>query len=393
MRDPVSNRPRLLYIDDIPTPYRVGVQRRVAELWDGSFKVVFCAESEPGRSWDLDLSGIDHAVLPGRQWRPKGQTNPFSFKYNPGVVRLLETYKPDVVVLAGYAHPTMIRAALWCRRNNVPYGVSCETSARSTATSGPRWHLRRRLIGWMIRNMAFGLPVGREAGSYLQMLGAGDVPMCFFPNTPDTSRFVAAHRAIAGDETAAVNLRDRYGLSRTDPVFLFVGRLIGAKRPMDAVTAFRQLGPEARANLLIVGDGALKDDLKAAASGDERIVFGGWISDPDEIAALFATATAMILPSQHEPWGAVVNEAMAAGTPVIASDRVGAANEIIDDGFDGFVIPVGDIDGIVEAMSSLLKGGPEIGQMGRRAQDKAISNGEVFAASNLVNGAQSAMRS
>jgi glycosyltransferase involved in cell wall biosynthesis len=390
MADLAIKQPRLLYIDDIPTPYRIGVQKQVARQWDGQFKVLFCAPSEPGRTWDLDLSGIDHTVLRGWQWRPKGQINPFSFKYNPDVIKQLVLYDPDVVVLAGYAHPTMIRAAAWCRQRNIPYGVTCETSARSTAISGPRWHLRRGMIGWIIRNMAFGLPVGREAASYLRMLGSADAPMCFFPNTPDTAPFVAASRALRDDPAKAVELRARYGLASEGPVFLFVGRLIDAKRPMDALDAldaFKKLNRSLTASLLFVGDGPMMEDLEAAASKHPHIAFGGWVSDQSEIAFLLALATALVLPSKHEPWGAVVNEAMAAGTPVIASDRVGAASEIVEDGVDGFVVRVGDVDGIAAAMNTLLTPGTGSKSYGEMAQKKALANGEGFAAGNLVRGA------
>jgi glycosyltransferase involved in cell wall biosynthesis len=383
---------KLLYLDDIPTPYRIGVQKHSARLWDGPFKVLFCASSEPGRTWELDLGSLDHAVLRGWQWRPTRQVNPFSFKYNPDVVAELEAYRPDVVVLSGYAHPTMIRAAAWCRRRNIPFGIACETSARSTAISGPRWQLRRRAIGWIIRNMAFGLPVGREAAKYLEMLGPTEAPMYFFPNTPDTGPFVAAGEALRADPALEGDLRARYGLAVNGPVFIFVGRLIDAKRPMDALAAFRKLDPSVAATLLFVGDGTLMGVLRAAAAGDPRIVFAGWLAGQAEIARLFALATAMILPSQHEPWGAVVNEAMAAGTPVIASDQVGAASEIVDDGENGFVLPVGDVNGIFAAMTRLIADSGGASDMGRRAQEKAIANGEAFAAANLVRGAKAALK-
>lgn len=382
---------KLLYIDDIPTPYRIGVHKQITKTWTGRFKVLFCAQDEPGRKWDLDLNDIDHAVLRGWQWRPKRQANPFSFKYNPDVIKQLKEYQPDVVVLAGYAHPTMIRAAAWCLQNKIPYGVACETSARSTAISGPRWLLRKLAIGWIIRNMAFGLPVGKEASRYLAMLGRPDVPMYFFPNTPDTSTFVAANRALLEDPEKVVALRACYGLDANCPVFVFIGRLIDAKRPTDALDAFRKLDHSVAANLLFIGDGVLLDKLQAAAADDARIVFAGWVTNQTEVAALLALATAVILPSQHEPWGAVVNEAMAAGTPVIATDRVGAANEIIDHDVNGFVLEVGDVHGILHAMCTLLETDNVAEDFGRRAQKKAMENGELFASSNLVRGAIAAI--
>ena len=126
---------RLYYLDDIPTPYRLGVQRRIAQNWGSAFKIAYCAATEPGRNWTLDFSGLDVEILPGRQYRPKKQANPFSFKWNPTVAASLDAFRPDVVVLSGYVHPTMMRAARWCRRRHVPYAIVCETSCMTISSA------------------------------------------------------------------------------------------------------------------------------------------------------------------------------------------------------------------------------------------------------------------
>ncbi|MET0247255.1 MAG: glycosyltransferase family 4 protein [Sphingomonas sp.] len=386
----MSEGPRLFYLDDIPTPYRLGVQKRVAQTWPGTFQLAFCAESEPGRDWELDFEALDPQFLEGKQWRPAGQVNPFSIKWNPGVIAALEAFRPDVVILSGYVHPTMWRAARWCRQNNIPYAISCETSARSSVTSGWRWFAKRAVAGWMVRGMAFGLPVGREAGAYLARFGPSDAPMHFFPNTPDTSRIVAEAAALVRDGGEPA-LRAELGLPTHAPIFLFVGRLIGAKRPADAIKAFRKVRGDAEAVLVIVGDGDLMASLREAAGDDPAIRFTGWLKDPATIARLMSIATAMILPSAHEPWGAVVNESMAAGTPVISSDQVGASTELVEDGVNGFLVPVGDVPGYAAAIARLLAD-PELARaMGAGARDSAMSQGEDFAAGNLISGALAAV--
>lgn len=380
--------PRLYYLDDIPTPYRLGVHRRAAECWPGPFKIAYCAGSEPGRDWSFDFDGLDVEILPGMQYRPRRQVNPFTYKFNPGVLRSLETFRPDVVAMSGYVHPTVFLAALWCRRNGVPYGIANESSKRSSTSSGLRWSLKRLISGRLVHGMTFGLPVGAEAGDYLRALGSTDAPMFFFPNTPDTSLIAAEARRVL-QSGAEGEIRGRYDLGPA-PIVLFVGRLIDAKRPMDALAAFRSLeGVDAK--LVFVGDGPLRGALEAAAEGDERIVFTGWLSEPAELAALMAVSAMLVLPSQHEPWGAVVNEAMAAGTPVVASDRVGAAVELIETGVNGMVVKLGRIDLLAEAMRLLATDRQVCLRMGKAAQDTALAQGHEFAASNLVAGAKHAL--
>lgn len=386
----MPDAPRLFYLDDIPTPYRIGVQKRIAAEWPGAFKLAYCAESEPGREWTLDYGALQPEFLEGKQWRPSGQVNPFSFKWNPGVARALAAWRPDVVVLSGYTHPTMWRAARWCLRNGVPYAVSCETSARSSATTGWRWAVKRAIAGWLVRGMRFGLPVGREAADYLRAFGPTSAPMHYFPNTPDTAPIVAEAERLAATGGEAP-LRAELGVAPDAPIILFVGRLIDAKRPLDAVKAFRSLDGAENAVLLFVGDGDRMAAIREAAGGDPRVVCTGWLKNPTIIAQVMAISTAMILPSAHEPWGAVVNEAMAAGSPVISSDQVGAATELIEDGVNGFLIPVGDIEGYRRAMHKLVSD-PELARgMGVAARATAIAQGEGFAANNLISGALAAI--
>ena len=151
----MSEPPRLLYIDDIPTPYRLGVHRSIARRWPGPYKLLFLAGGEPGRDWDFDFTGLDAEILPGRQFRPPWQVNPFSVKWNPSIISAMEAFRPDAAVLSGYVHPPILRAARWCKARRVPYAVVCETSRLSTACSGWRWRTRRALLGWAVRNMAF----------------------------------------------------------------------------------------------------------------------------------------------------------------------------------------------------------------------------------------------
>lgn len=389
----MRDQPRLYYLDDIPTPYRLGVQRRIAEDWPGAFKLAYCAAGEPGRAWSLDFSGLDIEILLGRQYRPRRQVNPFSFKWNPSVAASLQSFRPDAVVLCGYVHPTMHLAARWCRKNKVPYGVTCETSARNSKTTGLKWQLKQAVAASVAGGMAFGLPVGHEAGDYLQRLGKTSVPMFYFPNTPDTGSIAAAAGRMQDADTEEA-LRRQLGIPSGTKIVLFVGRMIEAKRPMDALEAFRNAGASAGggATLVFTGDGPVAAEVTAAAAGDARVVFTGWLADPAQTVALMAISAMLVLPSQHEPWGAVVNEAMAAGTPVIASDRVGAAVELIEPGSNGFLHAVADIRAIAKAIGLLLSDEESRQRIAAAAQKTAFEKGHQYAAANLIGGALAAIR-
>ncbi len=388
----MTEPPRLLYIDDIPTPYRLDVHRLIAKRWPGAYKILFLAGAEPGRSWDFDFTGLDVEVLPGRQFAPMSARNPFQIKWNPSTRHALRSYRPDVVVLSGYVHPTVQVAAHWCRSNAVPYAVVCESNVRSSATSGSRWLLKRITLRPMLKGMSFALPLGKEAEVYLRSFGLGEVPMYHFPNSPDVEAI--AQRAVAfmasGKEA---DLRRSLGLPSSAKLALYVGRLIEIKRPLDAVVAFEGLSPpDLDAALVMVGDGPLMPECQAACKRNNRIFCVGWIKDQEILVGLMAMSSMLLLPSESETWGAVVNEAMAAGVPVVASDHVGAAIEMIEDGRNGFVHPVGDVDAIRRAMRRLWADQADWQRIGAAARQTVLSKGHAFAAENLVTGAMTALR-
>lgn len=387
---------RLFYLDAIPTPYRLGVFHRAAELWNGPFHIAFCSASEPDRAWDFDFGNLDVEVLDGWKYRPNNQVNPMSINFNPSVYASLRKFKPDVVILSGYVHPTIHLAALWCRMNKIPYAVASETSWRISPIAGLKGRVKRLITKPLLSNMAFGLPVGREAGDYLKQLDAKNAPMYYFPNTPNAEIIAARAEQVHQKSDIGFSqgqaLRQSLGIPENAEIILFVGRLIDAKRPLDLIDAFKQIsGKLPDAVLVFVGDGPLMTAIKERAGDDPRIICTGWIKDPAQTAALMAISSVMALPSGHEPWGAVVNEAMAAGTTVIASDKVGAASELIVQNETGVVFPVGDIAALAAAMVSVLKNADECRAMGDRAQAKALSMGHHFAAANLIEGARAAI--
>ena len=389
-----NSDPRLYYLDDIPTPYRLGVQRRIAQQWGGAFRIAYCAEIEPGRRWSLDFDGLDVEFLPGRQWRPPMQRNPFSFKWNPTVIQSLEAFRPDVVVLSGYAHSTMRRTARWCRRKGIPYGIVCESSCRNSHCSGWRWLLKRILVAPLVRNMAFGLPVGHEAADYLQQLAGQERPMFFFPNTPDTSMFIREADWIRENPAIEQELREKLGIPSDKKIVLFAGRMIKAKRPADAIKAFFQLDRRIRDNavLVMVGEGPLLPALREMTGIDTAcIIFPGWLSDARTLARLMAISRCLLLPSEHEPWGAVVNEAMAAGIPVVASDKVSAAIELVEPGIHGFLHAVGNVQQISSAMAQVLADRASWERMARAARRQAQAHGEEFAADNFIKAVNCAL--
>lgn len=382
---------KILYIDDIPTPYRIGIHRQLS-ISEDTYRVLFCAPDEPGRSWNLNFSGLNYEILNGWQIRPPRQENPFSFKYNPGVSKAMHQFQPDVVILSGYVHPTMWRAASWCRHNRVPYGIASESSQITASKSSFKTWLKNTLMGPVIRGATFGLPVSRAAGEHLKNLANNKKLATFqFPNTPDIS---AIQAVVDTSAKAILNRTDlqKFGIPSEGKIILFVGRLIDAKRPLDLMKAYRQLPENLReqAHLVFVGDGPLRNKL-SATKGELGSIFDiGWISDSEQLTRIMASSDLFVLPSSHEPWGAVINEAMACGLPVIASDQVGAAQDMIINNKNGSVFSCGDTNRLTDLIAYHLES-VEVEDYRRAAKKTAKEFGESFAVKNMKDAIQYAV--
>lgn len=116
--------------------------------------------------------------------------------------------------------------------------------------------------------------------------------------------------------------------------------------------------------LILVGDGPMRDRLRAAASGLPNIRFAGFRSQ-SELAAFYALADLFVLPSLWESWGLVINEAMNAGCPIVATDKVGSAYDLVRQGTNGFRVKAGDSQHLAATLRQLLTHPAMRAEMGR----------------------------
>ena len=138
-------------------------------------------------------------------------------------------------------------------------------------------------------------------------------------------------------------------------------------RPTDASSPTERSSE--RPYLVIVGDGEQRAQLEAQAQqlGLEDVRFAGF-RNQSELPRFFQLADVFVLPSRHEPWGLIVNEVMAAGCPAIVSTDVGCHADLITDGVEGCVFPVGDIAALADALRRVFSTADSAAQMGEHAR-------------------------
>ena len=303
--------------------------------------------------WAGDMeSGYDHEFLPGAERAERGG---FFSMYNHGVGAAVGAFKPDVVMLYGYAQANQLAMLAWCRWHGVPALMAGDGDnvARRGALKA---RIRAFVLNALLRRVSGFLTVGDQNEAMLASLGAPRERMFRAPFPIDEATYLdfAARRA-----SERARIRNKHGVASNAFVFLFVGKLSARKRPADMVEAWSRMPPardgERPIHLLFCGDGP---DRGAVAGAIERTrapaTLAGFIN-VDELPAYYCAADVLVHPAEHDPHPLICSEAACIGLPMILSDHVGAVGptDIARDGVNAIVFPCGDADGLAAAMAKI----------------------------------------
>jgi glycosyltransferase involved in cell wall biosynthesis len=258
-----------------------------------------------------------------------------------------------------------------------------ESTLQRSPVAGARGVVRRllwlpargRLYRAAFRRLDAFLVIGTRNRDYYRSFGVPDEKMFWAPYGVDNEWFALSEPARS---MARARVRDRLGVGNETVVFASSAKLIARKRPfdlLDAVAALRARRVDAHA--LFIGDGAERDALAARAAGAgiaDSVTISGFVNQA-ELPAWYAASDALVLPSDaRETWGLVVNEAMAAGLPVIVSDAAGCSPDLVEQGRNGFTFPCGDVSALADYLERVVA----LGADGRRAygeRSRAIVEG------------------
>ncbi len=366
---------RVAVLSELPTPYRWPLFRRVAERAGLDLTVIFYSQTEADRDWGLDVAASTRPRVEfpeGRAYHVRGRRSLY-FHWNPGIRDRLAEGAFDVVVIPGWSMPSSLAAVWTCRRRRIPYVIFSETNDLSPR---PAWLrlLKRVVLRPIIAGASAWLATGTMSERFLHAHGARPERIHRFANTPDVATL---RDVIRSARSRRVALRAELGIPESAPLAIYVGRLIGAKDVRTLVDAHGHL--EAHGSplwTLVVGDGVEAESLRAEAAARRmrHIVFAG-AKRPEELPELWAVADLFVLPSIHEPWGVVVNEAMAAGLPIVLSDRVGAGADLLVEGETGRGFPAGDPAALAVALTSLVDSPTDRRRMGRAAEARVAGWG------------------
>lgn len=357
---PADPRPLFAIVSGHYTPYRIAFHRRIAAELPGLRLASLVTKHRTGPWTNPHLHDINTIHFdPDPPPKPLdnmtidrgGRSLPAHILHERRTARRvtqwLNANRPAVILCAGYDELPVLAALRWASRHSVPVFLSSDSNIHGDMASGLKRIIKNFYVSRIASRYRGILVCGGPGKDFFRRYGVPDARLHVMPVEPDYS--------IIDTMTAprAAELARSLGLAPDRKRLVCCCRLIAIKRVDLVIDAFKAIAPDrADWDLVIVGKGEDQPALEARAGSllaDGRVRFLGF-QDSTNLAAIYKSSDALVLASDYEPWALVVNEAAAAGLAIIASDRVGAAYELVESNVNGFVFPAGDLAALTDCL-------------------------------------------
>ena len=336
-----SNRSlRIGILTNIPAPYRKPMWEAYAKIPSTVFDIYYCASIESDRKWVVPKAeGVREIFL-------KGKTFGKSAHLNLGIIKLARKY--DLWVIGGYSMPTAQLLIILCKMFKKPYVVMADgiSPLKLKMRENP---LKLAWKRFLVKGCSAWLGNGTVGKLYAKKLGITEDKIYNQYLTVDVDHF----RSLLPDrKRIRQNKRGKLGIPEEAYVILYIGRLVKHKGVQDLITAFKAVAAENEISyLLIVGHGDYEEELKRISAKHPRIIFTGNIQY-DRIHEAYFASDLFVLPTYDDPWGLVINEALACELPVITTDAAGVSLDFTSE--NEKVFKNGDVNELTKIIESFF---------------------------------------
>jgi len=375
-----DTKPRVALVTNVLAHYRVPCFQKLAEKMPGQVIFFVLAEKMGHRHYVMAKGndGLPVVPLAGWQW-----SRPPHDDVHLNDVRPILHGHFDLLVLGAWDEPTYL--LLWMS------GVLCRQKVifwiESTSEDSLRSPAKEKMKKILLSQSRGCIVPGKRASAYCRQLGQPEDRIFTAPNATD--------RVFFRDQTDRL-LPIRDTLRREERVqefvILFTGRLVehlkGLSTLIKACGQLERIGK--RITLLIAGEGPQKTSYRelGTSEGLKDVRFLGTL-DHETLCRYYAMADVFVLPSRSEPWGFVLNEGMEFGLPLIVSEAVGAGPDLVRQGENGFVFPVGDVFALAQDLEVLANNESLRHRMGQASRSII----EKFSPENWADGVMNAIES
>jgi len=350
---------KLAILSTHPIQYHSHWFRALAARPELDLQVFYCYQPSPADQaragfgvefeWDIPLlEGYRYTFLNGSRSDLGGL---FALSASQ-IAKILRGGDFDVVLVNGWHYKAAWQAIFACWKAGIPVMV------RGDSQLGSPRSLTKRLLKYpvyrsFIPRFDACLAVGTRSREYYLHYGADPHRVFLVPHAIQDDLF---RRSAEKAQPRRAVLRREWGLNNQQSVFLFAGKFIEVKRPMDFLQAIQAaVCQDSTVVGLMVGDGPLRSACEQFVSDHGLPVhFTGFLNQ-SRIVDAYVAADCLVLPSGQETWGLVVNEAMSCSRPAVVSDAVGCAPDLIHEGRTGAVFPMGDVEALAKILVCFAK--------------------------------------
>jgi len=275
----------------------------------------------------------------------------------------LDSFKPDLLAITGWYEKVVLSTLLWGIENNVPRIMMTESNERDFQRKGPKEFIKKRIL----KCCHAGVAGGKLSKQYFEKLDFKYNPIGIYFDIVDNNHFKKGSAAARKTPD-----RLRKLLSVPENYFFTSCRFIPKKNIKTLLLAYAGYVKKVKKpwSLILAGDGPLKNEIIVWVKelGLENLVKMPGYIQYSQMPAYYGLAKVFILPSTTEQWGLVVNEAMAAGLPVLVSEKCGCAPDLVKAGVDGFQFDPNHPEEIRDLMIRVASDKVKLNAMGKQSQ-------------------------
>lgn len=323
------------------------------------FKVLYVAETEAIRNWKVKKDDLQFPY----EIMFKGEID--NLTQHSVVVRtwrMLNIMKPDVVILWGYSHVACWAGFFWAKIN----GKKTIIWSSSNEDDKQRSFLKEKLKSYLVKKCNAANVYGQRSKDYLVKLGMQKDRIFIKGNTTNNAFYYNQTTKLKSDREV---LCMKYNVPTHN--FLYIGRFSPEKNILCLLKAYRRLKIEkGEWGLILIGNGPQKNKIEDYINkyAVEDVHMTGF-KQKEDIPQYLAISDILVLPSTCEPWGLVVNEAMASGLPVLVSKKCGCYPDLIKEGINGFSFDPFDETKLFDCMKSIIANKEHLTKMGQASLD------------------------
>jgi len=320
---------KVLVLNNVPAPYFLPIFEKLGTVPDWQLIVCYSAGWNSSVGWQDDVTKIKASyrviILDQVKVRWKKYIGS-SLSAAIALLGVMHKEKPDYLICYGYTLMPQALLLCWAILTGTGFALIGDANYFFDQPNGLRRMVKSFWLRFVTKKASALIEIGTASRHFWEKYGAQPSQLFGSKLVVDNKRFFDASIAKSAE---AKQLRERFGFA-DKVIFLFVGRLIKRKNVDLIIQATCQLNSD-RFGLVIAGDGEELGNLKRLAGNRQNIVFVGNVSQK-ELPAFYKMADVLVLPADKEPWGLVINEAMACGLAVIAFQHCGAAVDLVEEG-------------------------------------------------------------